>query len=298
MEMRHLRYFVAVAEELNFTRAALRLHIAQPPLSTQIRALEEEIGAELFVRDTRRVFLTQAGKEFLVRARAILAAAQQATEAARSASAGIFGRIALGVTASAMFTERLPRALRGFGRDHAHVEIDLQEMASVAQLGALYERALDVGILRKPDMRPPEGVHLEQWYRAPLVAAVPEGHALARQDAVAMADLADEALITYPRDAGIGLYWPVMQLCAQAGFRPRVVREAREPAFMVGLVAAGLGIAIVPQDTRCMALEGVAYKPITEQDAASTLYLAYRAADTDPHTAAMLATLRAVASTP
>lgn len=298
MEMRHLRYFVAVAEELNFTRAALRLHMAQPPLSTQIRALEGEIGAELFVRDTRRVFLTQAGKELLVRARAILASAQEATEAARSASAGMFGRIALGVTASAMFTERLPRALRGFGHSHAHVEIGLQEMASVAQLTALYERELDVGILRKPDARPPDGVHLEQWYRAPLVAALPQGHALTRQDSIAMADLRNEALITYPRDAGISLYWPVMQLCAQAGFRPRVVREAREPAFMIGLVAAGLGIAIVPQDTRCIGLEGVDYKPITEQDAASTLYLAYRSADTDPHTLAMLSTLRAVASEP
>src|SRR5258705_6137865 len=123
MELRHLRYFLAVAEELNFTRAALRLHIAQPPLSTQIKALERELGAGLFVREKRRVHLTQAGREFLVRTRAILGAAAEAKAAARDAAAGVIGRTALGYTASAMFTARLPAAIRKFRNTHAHIEL-------------------------------------------------------------------------------------------------------------------------------------------------------------------------------
>ena len=293
MELRHLRYFVAVAEELNFTRAAERLHMAQPPLSTQIKALEEELGAELFLRDKRRVFLTQAGQELLERARAILHAAQQAKSATRDAAAGIAGRLALGYTASAMFTERLPAAIRRFRNAHPRVDLALHEMTSLDQLDALDARRLEVGILRKPDVNPPNGVLIEAWYHAPLVAAVPKGHALAEGASLRVEELRDQPLITYPIDAGIGLYWPVLQLCAKAGFRPRIVREAREPSVMIGLVSAGIGIAIVPADTECIRLEGVAYRRLAGKEAVSTLSLAYRQAETAELTKRLLAELRA-----
>jgi DNA-binding transcriptional LysR family regulator len=292
MDLRHLRYFVAVAEELSFTRAAQRLHIAQPPLSTQIRGLEEELGAPLFVRDKRRVFLTQAGHELLGRARAVLAAAEEAKAATRNAAAGRTGRVALGYTASSMFTERLPAVLRRFGASHPEVELVLHEMTSLEQLSALDARSLDVGILRKPEVAAPKGVAIEPWYAAPLVAALPKGHALAARRAIRIADLDAEPLITYPRDAGIGLYWPVLRLFTEAGARARIVREAREPSVMIGLVSAGAGIAIVPADTACIRLEGVVYRPISSPSAVSTLYLAYREAEGVEPVRQMIAALR------
>jgi len=276
MELRHLRYFVAVAEELNFTRAAERLHMAQPPLSAQIKALEDELGALLFVRDKRRVFLSEAGQALLGRARALLEGAQLAKQAARDAAAGLTGQVALGYTASAMFTARLPAAIRAFRAAQPRLGLALHEMTSLDQLQAIGERTLDLGILRKPDVAPPAGVKVEPWYHAPLVVALPRGHALAGGDGLAMAALCEQPMISYPRDAGIGLYWPVMQLCVAAGFRPEIVREAREPSVMIGLVAAGVGLAIVPADTQCIQLEGVAYQRILDPQAVSTLWLAQR----------------------
>ena len=205
---------------------------------------------------------------------------------------GEIGTLRFGYTASAMFTERLPAAIRRFVGAHPHIELTLHEMPSLDQLYALHERTLDVGILRKPDVASPDGVQIEPWYHAPLVAAIPKGHALARRDGIRIDDLRDAPLITYPRDAGIGLYWPVLQLCANAGFRPNIVREAREPSVMIGLVSAGIGIAIVPADTQCIQLAGVAYQRIIGDDAVSTLYLSYRAADDNEHLKALLSTLR------
>lgn len=289
---------MAVAEELSFTRAAQRLHIAQPPLSTQIKALEEEVGAPLFIRDTRRVFLTQAGHEFLLHARVILADVQNSIDKAREASRGVVGRVVLGYTASAMFTERLPRVLRKFRTEQPHIAVALHEMGSLDQIVALQERELDIGILRRPDPRAPEDVDIERWYEAPLTAAVPSGHPLAHRRSLKISDLRGEALITYPRNAGIGLYWPVIQLCAKAGFRPNVVREALEPAVMIGLVSAGIGIALVPWDTRCIQLEGVAYVKMNEPEAVSTLWLAHREGETDTHIRTMLIALRREALAP
>ena len=293
MELRHLRYFVAVAEELSFTRAAQRLHIAQPPLSTQIRKLEEELGAPLFVRDKHRVFLTQAGQELFVRARDVLGAAEAAKESTRNAAAGRLGRVALGYTASAMFTERLPAVLRHFIAARPSVELMLNEMTSLEQIDALHARSLDVGVLRKPDATLPQGVEIEPWYVTPLIAAIPKGHPLAARRRLRIEDLNDEPIITYPRDAGIGLYWPVLRLFAGAGGRPRIVREAREPSVMIGLVSAGIGIAIVPADTRCIRLEGVSYRPISSAEAVSTLYLGYREQEAVKPVRQLLAAIRA-----
>jgi DNA-binding transcriptional LysR family regulator len=293
LELRHLRYFVAVAEELNFTRAAERLHIAQPPLSTQIRQLEEELGAQLFEREKRRVFLTQAGREMLDRARAILAAAEEAKKAARRAAVGETGELHLGYAASAMFTEVLPGVIRRFQKRLPHIQLHLHEMPSMEQLYAVHNRELDVGIVRRPDVATPAGVRIEEWYRAPLVAAIPKAHPLAKRESLRFADLKDEPLILFPRDSGIGLYWRVVDLCVKAKFRPRIARETRDYAIMIGLVAAGVGIAVVPTDTQCIRLEGVAYRPLQGKDAVSALQLAFRPDQRDELMQSLLAELRA-----
>jgi DNA-binding transcriptional LysR family regulator len=292
MEIRRLRYFVAVAEELSFTRAAARLHIAQPPLSIQIKALEQEVGAQLFDRDQRHVFLTQAGKHLLDRARGILASVEAAKAEVRCAALGEVGSLHLGYASSAMFTSSLTWAIKRFQIEFPHVLLTLHEMTSLDQLNALHYRTLDAGILRKSDLPAPSGIVVEQWYRAPLVAAMANDHPLAKQRAIRISDLRDQPLIMYPRESGIGLYWQVLRLCASAGFRPLIAREVQELTTIVGLVDAGVGIAIVPADTRTIQLEGVVYVPLRDKQAFSTLYLAFRQRDQNAHLRGLLSSLR------
>jgi DNA-binding transcriptional LysR family regulator len=292
MEIRRLRYFVAVAEELSFTRAAARLHIAQPPLSIQIKALEQEVGAQLFDRDQRHVFLTQAGKHLLDRARGILASVEAAKAEVRCAALGEVGSLHLGYASSAMFTSSLTWAIKRFQIEFPHVLLTLHEMTSLDQLNGLHYRTLDAGILRKSDVPAPSGIVVEEWYRAPLVAAMANDHPLAKQRAIRISDLRDQPLIMYPRESGIGLYWQVLRLCASAGFRPLIAREVQELTTIVGLVDAGVGIAIVPADTRTIQLEGVVYVPLRDKQAFSTLYLAFSQRDQNAHLRGLLSSLR------
>ncbi|MCR6475972.1 LysR substrate-binding domain-containing protein [Variovorax sp. ZS18.2.2] len=291
MELRHLRYFVAVAEELNFTRAAQRLHIAQPPLSVQIQALEEELKVRLLERDKRRVFLTQAGRHFLERARGILRDVETAKGEAQSAASGEVGSIALGYTASSMLSPAMPGAILRFRQLHARVVLTLKEMTSLEQLDAVHGRSLDIAVLRRPNVEIPTGITVEEWYQSPLTAVVPRDHRLSGKP-LRIADLRDEPLVMYPRNAGIGLYWKVQDLCAKAGFRPRMVQEAREASTIAGLVAAGVGIALVPGDTRCIQLDGVVYQTVLDKEAVSSLYLAHRQEDPNPYVDLMLKELR------
>jgi DNA-binding transcriptional LysR family regulator len=294
MELRHLRYFVAVAEELSFTRAAERLHISQPPLSTQIKALEDELGARLFERDQRRVFLTQAGQHFLLRAHEILAQAEAAKAEARRAARGEIARLTLGYTASAMFTAVLPPSIRAFRQQFSTVALTLQETTSIAQLDAIAAREMDVGVLRRPDSAPLAGIRIEAWYETPLVVAITRDHPLVRAGKpIALASLRNEPFILYPRESGIGLYWPVLRLCASAGFRPRVVQEVQQASTIIGLVAAGVGVAILPMDSACIRLAGTAYLPLQDPGAVSALHIAHRVREPDPNALAFLAVLRA-----
>ncbi|MDB6082756.1 MAG: LysR family transcriptional regulator [Gammaproteobacteria bacterium] len=279
MKLRQLQFFGAVAEELSFSRAAIRLHVAQPSLSTQIKALEDEVGARLFERDKRHVYLTPAGKRFQERVATILSLANTAKMEARFTEAGDLGTIDIGYTALSMFSTALPHAIKRFQQQHANVLITLRELTSLEQLHGLGERTLDLGVLRKLDVSAPAGIRITEWYRTPLVVAIAADHPSARRSSLSLAELKGEAFIMYPREAGTGIYWQVLDLCARAGFRPRVVREVLESSTIIGLVAAGAGIAVVPADMGCIRFAGVEYKNITDPDAYSTLHLAQREGD-------------------
>jgi DNA-binding transcriptional LysR family regulator len=298
MEIRRLRYFIAVAEELSFTRAAERLHIAQPPLSIQIRALEQEIGARLFDRDQRHVYLTQAGRHLLERARDILAAVEEAKAEVRCAELGEVGSLHLGYASSAMFTSTLTLAIKQFRGAYPQVLLALHEMTSLDQLNGLHYRTLDAGIVRKTDVAIPSGLIVEEWYRTRLVAAMAHDHPLVKKRTIGIGDLRAHPFIMYPRESGIGLYWQVLRLCAGAGFRPQIVREVQELTTIVGLVDAGVGVAIVPADTQSIRLPGVAYMPLNDQDAFSILYLAFRERDRNTHLHGLLSRLRVQSSAP
>jgi len=287
MKLRQLQFFIAVAEELSFSRAAIKLHVAQPSLSTQIKVLEEEVGARLFERDKRHVSLTQAGRRFQQRAISVLSMADSAKSEARSTARGQLGTIALGYTALSMFSTALPHAIRQFRRREPNVVMTLRELTSLEQLHELGERTLDVGVLRKVDVAAPKGISIVEWYRTPLVAAVPQDHPRAASGLLSLNDLKNESFIMYPRGAGTGIYWQVIDLCTAAGFRPRVVREVIESSTIIGLVAAGVGIAIVPADMNCIQFSGVVYRRITDTGAYTALHLAQRGADRNEHLASL-----------
>ncbi|MGQ5524043.1 LysR substrate-binding domain-containing protein [Chitinimonas sp. PSY-7] len=293
MELRHLRYFVAVAEELHFTRAAERLHIGQPPLSQQIRALEDEIGAVLFERSKRRVALTEAGQLFLDRAKRILADAESAAEQARRVAQGEEGQLRVGFTSSLPFTSLLPGVLHDFRAGWPDVKLQLRELFTAEQFTALLANELDIGFVRFAGHVLPDGIDMDEVHRDPMRLVISTQHPLAAEQAVWVKQLRDEGFITYPKDAGTGLPTSVWQLCAQAGFTPRVVQEAGEATTQIGLVAAGVGIAIQPSPLECVRMEGVDYLPLLDDGAHLSLAIATRSGEQSKQIANFRAVLAA-----
>jgi DNA-binding transcriptional LysR family regulator len=257
MELRHLRYFVTVAEELHFGRAALRLHISQPPLSQQIRALETEIDAELFARVGKRVKLTAAGDEFLVYARQVLSQVEQGVRSTQAIHRGQAGRLAVGFMTSMAYTY-LPWVLRAFRARFPGVELVLTEQESWAQVKALREGRLHVGIVRGPVDTP--YLTAVKALSEPFVAALPDTHPLAGTRSVRLARLANDDFILFPRAMGGHFYAAQMRLCEAAGFVPKVSQEAIQMHVAVGLVSAGIGVALVPASMQLLQMPGVAYK--------------------------------------
>lgn len=278
IDLRRLRYFVAVAEELHFGRAALRLGISQPPLSQQIRLLEEELGVRLLHRTQRSVMLTPAGGMFLKEARAVLAQAERAVATARRAGRGEVGELGIGFTASAAFSTVIPALLFRYRRRFPDVRLSLRELSSAEQIAALVGQHLDFGFMRA-ETRPEgaSGLTAVELFRDPLVAVLPAGHRLASETgSLAVAALAREAFIMHPREMGTGIYDQVLGLCRAAGFTPDVAQEARENPTIVGLVAAGLGVAILAGSMRRMAMPGVAYRALAEPGSRSSMWLVWR----------------------
>ena len=261
VELRHLRYFVAVAHEGHITRAAEKLHMQQPPLSQQIKALEAEIKAPLFVRLPRGVALTDAGRSFLVDAEAILASVDSARARAQRTARGEVGRIAVGFTTSAPFHPLVARAIRAFRETRPDVSFGLEESSSAEMVSALREERLDIAFIRA-GLADPGGIAVHELLAEDMAAALPAGHPLIKRASLTLKDLAHENFILYRRPDGRGLYDVIIAACAEAGFSPHVGQEAPRIVSTLNLVAAGLGITIVPASLSRLPLEGVSYRPL------------------------------------
>jgi DNA-binding transcriptional LysR family regulator len=277
MELRHLRYFVAVAEEGHITRAAERLGIQQPPLSQQIQALERELETQLFRRKPRGVELTPAGMALLDDARAILARADEAVAAVKRAARGEAGRIGIGFTSSASFHPFVPRAIRAFCEAHPLVALALEESGTTELVEALREQTIDIAFVRSP-VGASGDLFVRPLLEEAMVAALPSGHPLsAGRDALPLAALAGETFILYRRPVGPGLHDAIIAACDRAGFSPTIGQEAPRMLSTLSLVAAGLGVTLVPASMSRLEAEGVAYRPLdASAQLTAPLNLAYR----------------------
>ncbi|MCD0492156.1 LysR family transcriptional regulator [Chromobacterium violaceum] len=292
MELRHLRYFLAVAEELHFTRAAERLHIGQPPLSQQIQALEAELGAPLFRRHQRKVELTAAGQQLLPRARQILADSAAAAAAVRRAADGETGELRIGFTSSLPLTPILHHSLQHYRQAYPEVRLTLSEMFTAGQFDALERRQLDLGFVRFNGPTPSPLIRVEELHRDRLLAVVPSAHPLAERKTLPLKLLAGEPLIGYPRESGSGLSEVVRQLALQNGLELKMVQEAGEAITQIGLVAAGVGIAILPSPLECVQIPAVRYVPLSDDGAYLSMGIAVRRDDDSPLVANFLSGVR------
>ncbi|HZT89344.1 MAG TPA: LysR family transcriptional regulator [Stellaceae bacterium] len=298
MELRHLRYFLAVAEEGHVTRAAERLGMQQPPLSQQIRALEAELEVQLFRRRPRGMELTQAGAALLEEARAILGRAEQAVTAVRRAARGEEGRLGLGFTSSASFHPFVPRAIRSFAEAHPRVSLSLEENGTAELVEALQGQRIDAAFVRSPIGEAP-GIVVRPLLAEEMVAALPEGHRLdAAMDAAPLPldALSDETFILYRRPLGPGLYDAIIAACRRTGFSPQIGQAAPRLFSTLSLVAAGLGVSLVPASMRRLRVEGVAYRRLDPAaELSAPLNLAHRRDETSPAARRFIAAVQAAA---
>lgn len=276
MELRHLRYFVAVAEELSFTRAADRLHIGQPPLSQQVQALEEEIGAVLFDRTRRSIRLTEAGRVFLEDAQRVLALAASAAATARRVEKGEIGQLRIGFIKSTAFSPIFPRIINTYRTRFPDVKLIMQEMSTMRQVAAFADYSLDIGFIRPLETESPVPLSLTVLQHHRLSVLFPENHRLAACTSISIGDLKDEEFVMFPRDEGTTLNPQIYRLCADAGFIPKIAMEAREAVTIIGLVAAGCGIAILPDLFSSAGIKGVQFRLIDTPTAVQKLALAFR----------------------
>jgi DNA-binding transcriptional LysR family regulator len=259
MDLRHLRYFVAVAEELSFTRAARRLGLNQAPLSQQVQQLEREVGAALFQRLPRGVALTEAGQRLLQDAKAILALTNQAVLNARRAASGELGTLRIGFTASASFNPFVTASIRDYREAFPDVRVELMESNTVQLLERFQSRQLDAAFIRPA---PGEAGHLPccLLQREEMLVALPAGHPLAERRLIPLTALQGESFILYPRRNGRALYDAIIDACEAAGFSPHVAQEAPQMASTVTLIASGIGISIVPASMGQLLAQGVTYR--------------------------------------
>jgi DNA-binding transcriptional LysR family regulator len=275
MELRHLRYFVAVAQDLHFTRAAERLGIAQPPLTFQIKALERELGVQLFDRTGRRVLLTEAGKAFFDDARAILDQVARASAKANRIGQGLSGRLRVGFTESASFNPLVAGTVRAFRTAFPDIDLELEESPSTRLAAAIRANELDLAFVRPP-LQNIQGLTLETLAHEPMLAALPVDHPLAAAASLKLQDLACERFILYPRAIRPGLSDEVIAACQAAGFTPTIVQETPQLSSTVNLVATGLGISIVPACLRQVRPQAVRFVPIEDLDLNAHLGLLHR----------------------
>ncbi|MBS1143336.1 MAG: transcriptional regulator, LysR family [Proteobacteria bacterium] len=290
MEFRQLRYFIAVAEELNIGRAANRLHISQPPLTRQIQQLEEELGAQLFLRTARGVELTQAGEIFLRDAINIRALMEQALERTRQAGQGRLGRMDIGIFGSGIL-DVIPKLLHAFRAEHPGVQIALHTMSKKEQIEALRQRRIVVGFNRMlaplPDISS-EAVSLER-----IMVALNESHPLAAKPSIRLKELANQPLILFPSGARPSFIDKIWALCGAEGFEPQVAQEVGDAPTSVALVAGGFGTSLVPEAATSLSVPGVVYRPLENApDAVVDLSCIYLSEDQSPILLAFLEVIR------
>lgn len=276
MELRHLRYFVTLAEELHFGKAAEKLHIAQPPLSQQIRQLETELGFELFHRTKRKVELSEAGKVFLIEVQQIFRQLEQAIFLGRQVSRGEIGQLVIGFVSSAAYNI-LPDFLLHFRNNNPNINLELHELTTDEQLRWLESGRIDVGFVRLPvDEKTYESKII---FQESLAIALPENHFLANQEKVSLKSLINESFILFPRFLAPGLYDLIISFCQQVGFSPKVAQEAIQMQTIVSLVAAQIGVAIVPESLQNLRRTGVVYKYFVEETPQVSIAMIWRKDD-------------------
>jgi DNA-binding transcriptional LysR family regulator len=288
VELRHLRYFLVVAEERHITRAAARLGLQQPPLSQQIQALESELGTKLFTRVPRGVELTPAGEGFLEEARAVLSGVERATVRARAAAMGQRGRISIGLTTSASLHPGVTRTLRAYANSHAAVALDLHANSAAGLTEALLREEVQVAVMRAAVARPADLI-FKELAREKMLIALPADHQLVRRKAsgknapIPLGALAGERLILVRRHAAPGMYGNVIDACHKAGFEPMIVAEVEQMLISINLVAAGVGISLVPASIREIRQEGIVYCPVLDAPSlVAPLTLVYRRGEARP----------------
>lgn len=286
MDLRQLRYFVAVAEEGHITRAAERLGMQQPPLSQQIKAIEHELEVQLFHRKARGVELTESGRVLLDQARAVLERLDHALLVTRRTARGEQGRLSVGIAPTAPFHPFVPRVIRAFREAHPLVSVGLEECLSGPALELLRGERIDAAFLRAPVMDP-QGLVVHPLLKEPLVVALPSSHKLAgdgfRSEPLPLLALAGETFIMFGGSAGPGIADASTAACHRAGFSPRVGQQAPRIASTLGLVSVGLGVALVPASIRRVQVDGVVYRRLLRGERpAAVLNLALRRGDSSP----------------
>jgi DNA-binding transcriptional LysR family regulator len=276
VELRHLRYFNAVASELNFSRAAELLHIAQPPLSRQIRQLEEILGVELLNRDSRPIALTKAGKFFYEQTVQVLSRMDEIQEATRRIASGRQDWFSIGFVPSTLYGV-LPELIKRFRQENAGVEVGFSELITMEQAEALKSGRIDVGfgrlLIDDPD------IVCQTIIEEPLVAVFPVGHPLLKKNKVTLVQLAAEDFILYPAKPRPSYADQVLKIFADKGLKPAIVKEANEMQTAIGLVAAGVGVALVPQSVQGLHRTDVVYRPLSNKGVFSPVIMNFRAND-------------------
>ncbi|MDA8480664.1 LysR family transcriptional regulator [Citrobacter sp. Awk 4] len=273
IELRHLRYFVAVAEELHFGRAAARLNISQPPLSQQIQILEQQVGARLLARTNRSVALTAAGRQFLADSRQILGLVNEAAARAERLHQGEAGELRIGFTSSAPFIKAVSDTLSGFRQDFPDIHMQTREMNTREQIAPLSEGALDMGLLRNTLL--PDTLNREVILHEPLMAMIPREHRLAQKPVVTLVEMAKEPFVFFDPHVGTGLYDDILGLMRRYNLTPVITQEVGEAMTIIGLVAAGLGVSILPASFKRVQIDEMCWIPIAEADAVSEMWLVW-----------------------
>ncbi|WP_374447964.1 LysR family transcriptional regulator [Providencia sp.] len=288
IELRHLRYFIAVAEELHFGRAAERLHISQPPLSQQIQALEEHIHAKLLERNNRNVALTPAGTMFLKEAYQILSQVDAASTKAARMEKGELGELSIGFTSTTPFMHKVTMSLRQYRETYPEVSIHMHQMNTKQQIAPLVTGRIDMGIMRNTVL--PEQLDYQLLFKESFMVAVYEGHPLLEYEkqGIDIQQLANYPLIFFEREVGTALYDEINRLLASAGIVPKISQEAGEAMTILGLVSAGMGISIITESFTRMKVDGVRYVKLTNIEASSEVWLVYNTRRTLPAVAKKL----------